>query len=571
MLREIKERYNKISISHAIIIAIAIAAIVFLSSLVAAYLLRPYNSDDVAVQRVLQTMRPGQENHAIVGTDNFLIKAPLYYLMDMLFTNSPVKLLAINLILNTIFFTGMILIVLALCKPYFTSKIRVWLAFIPVIWFLGLLSGDLVPFRVDKSLGTATAFMNPNYRTAETGIILIILASLIYHAAKLRMWVQRVNASLLITAVTGLGAFILLSLFFFSDPFFIYTVGIGAVMTLLLKWIGKDLSGRTLLLASGIIIASASIGKALLTHAIEFLGIIPIENVEKLFVSFPMILENASNSLWSLFILFHSDFWNSYITEGKTIIFISNSILLFTCLFAMYFVLLRFRNQKSRRAILLFFTVTILLNITVFTVTVHGSHIENFRYLFVGTVFMVPLLSYVLMQLNITMNNIRVWLTFIFIFTGSLALNSAMNIKMSAQAFSQTGGQQAVNLDHEKIITILSGEQLTKGYGDYWDANIITYLSNNAVSILPLACTDYKFKQYHWFVNTLDYGRKNDRTFFIRNSDDISNIIKACDPIKQFGTPNKKIIASSRYEIFVYNKDIGRDRQIYIPIAPTSH
>lgn len=71
-----------------------------------------------------------------------------------------------------------------------------------------------------------------------------------------------------------------------------------------------------------------------------------------------------------------------------------------------------------------------------------------------------------------------------------------------------------------KLIDHLEANGLTFGYGDYWDANVYTYLSGEKVTILPVLFKDENITPYKWLTCKRWYGQMPDQYFVIVRKND---------------------------------------------------
>ena len=60
------------------------------------------------------------------------------------------------------------------------------------------------------------------------------------------------------------------------------------------------------------------------------------------------------------------------------------------------------------------------------------------------------------------------------------------------------GWHEQPNREQYELINYLKELNLTLGFGDYWDSNIITYLSKEDILVRPVCFTDEKIIPFKW-------------------------------------------------------------------------
>jgi len=115
----------------------------------------------------------------------------------------------------------------------------------------------------------------------------------------------------------------------------------------------------------------------------------------------------------------------------------------------------------------------------------------------------------------------------------------------------------AANITDEHTIATVKETDVRKGYGDYWDSNITTYLSRSSIMTIPVTCNSSQLQIYYWLIDSAWLTRKASSTYLIVNKD--YETFKRCDGTlleTQFGSPNQRIVIDSARTVYIYNYDI---------------
>lgn len=74
------------------------------------------------------------------------------------------------------------------------------------------------------------------------------------------------------------------------------------------------------------------------------------------------------------------------------------------------------------------------------------------------------------------------------------------------------------NKEQYDVIRFLESKNLTFGYGNYWDANLITYLSNERVTVRPVNSNESTLRPFRWFTSERWYDSYPDSYFIITST-----------------------------------------------------
>jgi hypothetical protein len=109
------------------------------------------------------------------------------------------------------------------------------------------------------------------------------------------------------------------------------------------------------------------------------------------------------------------------------------------------------------------------------------------------------------------------------------------------------------------VVDLLRDHGLTRGYGDFWDANIITYLSGFDVDLVPVGCKASATARFVWFIDSNRFEPRVNRSFFLTTERDNRSTCPTDQVVAQFGSPIETLQVNSTVQILVFDHDIGED------------
>jgi hypothetical protein len=125
-----------------------------------------------------------------------------------------------------------------------------------------------------------------------------------------------------------------------------------------------------------------------------------------------------------------------------------------------------------------------------------------------------------------------------------LVAGAALNITAAASLDYKPNDQE------QELISYLGSVGLSFGYGDYWDANVITYLSSENVTILPVSFTDGRIAPVQWLTCERWYDHRPAEYFIIvRKDSPDSDFMKAYVMSK----PALEKLEYGNYDIYRFN------------------
>ncbi|HSX04852.1 MAG TPA: hypothetical protein VLF69_00040 [Candidatus Saccharimonadales bacterium] len=528
------------------VVMFAIAIGLLLVSIICTHLHRSYNSDDVSWQVVLFHWRPFSGQTVSLGSsDNFVDKIPFFFLLEHVFSPGRKLLLLESSILAVGGFTGFYISAL-----YFLRKAGVKLQYV-----------TLLPFVWIASFGFAFAqlYLCPIWRGFETGLsfVTIMLTAMVYYReVQLRSWLSR-TVFVVITAITGL--------LIYSDPYYLYfTIGFIGLFWAALRLLRK-VSNRQLAIVYGGIVLALLFSKLTawlsMQAGIRIVAVYPAQ-----FVDFETLGHNIIIALHGLLISFGADFFGKpFSPHLGVIVGILNFSLLATLLCTMYRALRGGQLKLSTSATNLwmaFFSGLAVFVFTVYTVSTL-TDISTYRYFFLLVFSGMIVLALLLGKLG--PGPVRLFLSALLILA---TLGNVAASLHGSTGYIEPGdlGGNVRNQQNYQFISALKSRGLKKGYANYWQADINTYLSNDAISFLPSLCSpEGKVTTFHWLIDNARFSQPTSRSFFLYDPDIPNPATCTISQVKdQFGKP-AQVLSIADKTVLIYNYDIASK------LAPEQH
>jgi hypothetical protein len=149
--------------------------------------------------------------------------------------------------------------------------------------------------------------------------------------------------------------------------------------------------------------------------------------------------------------------------------------------------------------------------------------------------------------------NMKLQRVYIFLILSLIIINASSNTELLK------GWREQPNREQYELINYLKESNLTLGFGNYWDSNIITYLSKEDIRIRPIVFIDVKTPNGYatritprtwlscerWFK---EKPKVNESVFIIQShfqNEKIENFVHE--------NPPKKILEFRSYKIYVYD------------------
>lgn len=528
---KLKKSLSKIDFWVAAILVVSI--LVLFVNVIAVQNKRAYTSDDVVTQTMIHDFRTsGGEGRLWFGEDNFVIKIPFYLLLDFFLVNSR------HVITGTVIIFDIAGFVLFFCSAlYFLKRFKVqdrWVL-LSIVWLA-------------SCYNVAYYFlMNPNLRNVEIGInfvVLALLAKYIDGDFTFDTWIKKV----LVLALIGL-----LGLFFYSDPFFTYMLGIPLLAFFAWYFIWHKTVRTRAAYAFGFVVASI-VSTFFWTKFFSRFFSFSLKRASTEFATASEMLSSAKQLAWNYFYLYFADFWNyssSMFTTFRS--FLNFVIAVLSLIIPMYILIRAWRKKKAIDPWLLF-----MLGMPLFVGAIFILSKNSIASGFPAIRFLVLMPFYVIFAFALigreTINNQLKKIIF-----GILALAILCNFaSLFKIAFIDTATNK--NTNNMIVVDSLRQNNLIKGYGHNWDTSINSYLSNNQLKIIRMEC----FAKIYWLTNDGNEGIPASQTFYIYNA----KYSQACTKQQvheRFGEPLKQIPVDEDITIFIYDYDIGNRFDLIIP------
>lgn len=110
------------------------------------------------------------------------------------------------------------------------------------------------------------------------------------------------------------------------------------------------------------------------------------------------------------------------------------------------------------------------------------------------------------------------------------------------------------NQNELDLIEFLYHNNLTRGYGDYWDSNIITYLSNEKVIIRPASIIDGRLVPFRMLSCECWFHENSSYNFYIYNKDKPMSSVENNISSLTKNAHLERIMSVNNYYIFVFNQ-----------------
>lgn len=116
----------------------------------------------------------------------------------------------------------------------------------------------------------------------------------------------------------------------------------------------------------------------------------------------------------------------------------------------------------------------------------------------------------------------------------------------------------------EKIVSTLQEYNLTYGYASYWNAQILTSISNGEIKVLPVRLGDVLTPFYDInYIHQFDASEHLGNTFLLLTETEYEDIVKGNNLIYQeIGEP-EKIVEAGEYEILIYGYNIAENARYF--------
>jgi hypothetical protein len=516
-------------------VVLGISLLFLICSLFFTHRTRPYNSDDVTWQLIVHTWTPSNGHDVTLGSsDNFVSKIPYFYLFEKVFSSSRKLILLEATVFAVIGFC-----LFYISALYFMRKAKIAWTFsnlVPILWLASL------------GFSFSQLLLNPIWRGVELGIsffLFMIFSKYCQNELNPLKNIRNKTVSLLLAVFLGL--------MIYSDPYFLYfALGPLGIFTCVL-YVLRRITGRQVIFLLGLVAASLVFAKAvdMLSHYmnIRMATTYPIE-----FISFEKLWGNIALSIQALLVIVGANFFGQKVVGIATLGALLNAGVLGYIAIRHWKEVAVARTHKvwgSDRLWAFFFVCLSLFAIVIYTISTVSVDLSTYRY-FAIVVYAITL------YLCLTLNSIKSQIKFIVV--GVLLLSSIVNLYLSwrgVQGYQQPGarGNTANQLNYA-LIGQMKQRGLTKGYANYWQAGINTYLSKNEVLFLPVLCPNGETVPFHWLIDESRFKFTAKQSFYILDPDLPDPYPCSVEQItQQFGQPIETLTIANK-KVLIFNYDI---------------
>lgn len=519
-------------------LTLLLSIVVLIVSTLISYKIKTYTSDDVIWQSAIALhWRPfvGNTFYGDAGV-TYILKLPLYVLVHLAISSPKHALLASGLILSIINF-----VTIFLCSLYFLriSKIKISRAILlPFIWL--------------ASFGFALSqlFLDTNMHNIEIAIIFLLI-TVTSKILRKELYFSKPLYNYITWLVIAIG----MAISVIDDKYILY---FGVAPSLLLialnvkKWrLTKPIIGASISIVLGFVLIP--VFESLLTLAgIRLISGNVAGTGPAMLVGFNDFGAYLANTLHSFLIVFGGDFFNKPAASLLTVLNLTNAALAFATLATAISVVRHYRQAKSNELLVLSFTFLFVIAIYAFS-TLSGGRSETYRYLLLLP-FLAPILLAVFFE-NTTYKKI-----FVGLFILAVILNVATSfLSLSDKTYKNIPRLQTQQKEFKQdynftLIHQLELNGLSKGYANYWNAGINTYLSEGNVKVLPISCYKHTTSPFTWLTTKGSFLDQSQQSFYVFNS-----IYPTCskkEVVKQFGEPVKVLHLVENTTVYVYDYDL---------------
>lgn len=499
---------------------------------------RPFNSDDVYWQLAVKHWVPFSGDTFFFGVEDvFVILSPFFAFMEYLFAPGR-KLLALESLLlvlgsfSLFYFSAL----------YFLKKLKLTLSYT-----------TLLPFVWLASFGypIVSWYLNSNWRSFEIGFSFATFALIAAICNK------DINLGLVRYKALGILSIILTGLLSYSDPYYTYfTIVPLFLLVIIFHWLGKIKKATAIVLYSSVglsIILSKIIGMVFTAAGAHISSSAPAT-----FVAFGSILDNIEGSLHGLFHIFGADFLGNKIVSKDTLFAVVNAALLSFIIvkiisYRKYLNIQKIKRAGSDSLWPLFFVMVVGMIFAVNTFSTLAG-VVNYRFYMMLVYVAIVIFSITIGRLE----NKKLSLGLAVLLIIATLLNITQTIR---KEWVEPGSNMSFNLgnslNHETVSTVRA-QGITKGYANFWEANINTYLADDQITFLPSICNNNgKTVRFTWLTTSSQFNKPASSSFYFigtHNSD--PKICSLESIIGQFGKP-KQTLSITSGTLLIYDYDIS--------------
>lgn len=495
----------------------------------------PFSSDDVALQNIAQAVLGGQPFHPTTGSATWVLKVPVYLLVDLFIPNGTANLVVCVILLNLPLLGGVLFLGRRLVERYAPGDRRVMLGAMVVVWCF-------FAARIPEN----GVLMGPNARNGEIGVALIIgywaVSALHLLTTRASGWRPQVVRRLVAIALA-------LALLVLDDTIWLGVLVPTLLLVVAVAWLRSACSASTALTAAATVALGVGGGTASLA-LLQHLGLIVAQNFSSVLIAPEGLIPGLGGAFGALTRNFNADVWG----RSVGIALLPPAV---QFVFAATCIVLAFLAAVRRRVGHDFFRVFLVLGIVVDlaldVATGNASVDGNFRYAMIAAVFVVLLAIVGVADLVIGEVSQRLRRSALIAGVLCALLGAALNLRVTLE--SAIGHLPDPQARTHEVIRIVEDHGLTVGLGQYWDASVTSYFAGRRIDVGPVLCSPDGIGHFPFLVNAGDVFLRARRMFVITNT------MRGCTSAviqKTYGRPAERIpLAGDQDEVWIYDHPVG--------------
>lgn len=496
-----------------------------------------YSSDDVAEQTIVKAIEQRGISDTWLPPDPWILKYPIYIIAEMVTPTSRAQILLTSIVMNLFLVFCVFYAVNYFLRKIKTKSVTLSHKWIWFAWIFSLNFGFLGFLRM------------PNTRNFELGLLLlglVFLCKIYYGELKISGYKRAILYAILV---------LFLSLNFYSDPYyFVFMssfIGVLFALDLLKKTINMH---KAMLIGSFILISLVMY--FIITHVLASFGF-HVNPTPKDPVSVSEIPDRLILTAKGIYYIFSAEGFFSGLSPVRSMAHALNVLLGVFGVISAVFVMV-----KSKSNLEITIAAQPLIIIAAYVLLSGPNDVATSRYLVLMVLYLAIVIPLSLSYWRSRMLKKIVFCTVIamVVFNSASSIFGAVNTAFGKNHLSAISGEAAAqggirNSKERLVIAELQKRNLHKGYGNYWESLITTYLSDYSIQMGQVLCDkNGQVRPYYWVVQDKVYNPSSERSFFIFNSKNINHT--ACN-LEPFGDYKESITIDMNTIIFVYDYDLS--------------
>jgi len=460
-----------------------------------------------------------------ISSNTMFYKYLYYFPVQLLFGFTRRTILVVGLINALWLWTSFVWFYQRFLKTE-KNRIQHALLFVPLL----LLSTLSWPFF--------TYLAHPFIRNSEIGFYFLILLLFLTPIQQKKQFILK-----------ALSVFVLSTVLIFSDPIFIFALSLPAILTLGVQiWNNKHREKQNIFLA--LIPVATTFALSLQTLLPRWLPFIINDKLQTGFIVSQEFYQKLLSTVLSVQYLFGADFWGQPIQSLLTVSILAR---LFYVLLGLMSIYLVWQKRKEPVATLLVFSQLTILGAYLFSTLNHD--VSTSRYL-----ILLPFL-FTLNVGELLRQNVKHWShTKIQVTWIAASLLVTLNIwTLSPQYTYQK--LEAVHQEEFAIINALHDRGVRRGYADFWQAGIITYLAQNQITSRQISCNQGTLRPFRWAATQAWFEpQASERSFLLLAQTPLSAPFYDASCTEAFVTE----LLGTPAEILTFTSTQGEKKTLYI-------